>query len=60
MLRSDAHMTIRNSIIMDGTGQIFAWMGADYSYDSTDSKGNPQFVSAGSGDFHLSATFPRD
>lgn len=58
MLRSNAYLTIRYSIIMDGDDQIYAWMGADYSYDSTNSDSNPRFVAAGSGDFHLQATSP--
>ena len=58
MLRSNSYLTIRYSIIMDGDGQIYAWMGADYSYDSTNSDSNPRFVAAGSGDFHLQAISP--
>ncbi|MHC5034581.1 MAG: right-handed parallel beta-helix repeat-containing protein, partial [Planctomycetota bacterium] len=58
MLRSDADLTIRYSIIMDGDDEIFAWMGAEYSYDSTNSDSNPQFVAAGSGDFNLQASSP--
>ncbi len=61
MLRSGTDLTIRHSIIQDGTGQIYALdlLGdANYSYDSTDSKANPQFVDAASGDFHLLSTSP--
>jgi hypothetical protein len=56
MLRSGTDLTIRHSIIQDGTGQIYALqlLGAtSYSYNSTDSKANPQFVDAANGDFHL-------
>jgi len=58
MLRSDAYLTIRYSIIMDGDDEIYAWMGGDYSYDSTNSESNPRFVAADLGDFHLQATSP--
>jgi hypothetical protein len=61
MLRSGSDLTIRYSIIQDGTGQIYALdlLGdATYSYDSTNSKANPQFVDAANGDFHLQATSP--
>ena len=58
MLRSDSYLTIRYSIIMDGDDQIYAWMGADFSYDSTNSSSNPLFVAAASGDFHLQAGSP--
>ncbi|MHC4592268.1 MAG: right-handed parallel beta-helix repeat-containing protein, partial [Planctomycetota bacterium] len=58
MLRTNAYLTIRYSIIMDGNDEIFAWMGADYSYDSTNSESSPQFVAAGSGDLNLQASSP--
>ncbi len=58
MVRSDTYLTIRHTIIMDGKDQIYALLGGDYSYDSTDSKANPQFVDAANGDFHLMADSP--
>jgi len=58
MLRSNAYVTIRYSIFMDGSSEIYAWMGADFSYNSTDSSSDPKFVAPGSGDFHLQTTSP--
>ncbi len=58
MLRSDSYLTIRHSIIMDGDDEIFAFLGADFSYNSTNSDSNPDFIAAGSGDFHLQPDSP--
>jgi len=58
MLRSSAQLAIRYCIIQDGTDEIYAWMGASYSYDATNSEDDPEFVNAPEGNFRLQSDSP--
>lgn len=58
MLRSDANLKIRHSIVMDGDDEIYAWLGGDFSYNSTNMEKSPKFVAPASANFRLQSNSP--